>query len=103
MSGSKIVKQSRFTMRDAAREAGVSVATISRCLNSADQVSLETQEKVRQAMHRLQFEPNRLASSLKSNSSSMVGVVVPDITNPFFAGIIRSADRRHERESCQGT
>jgi LacI family transcriptional regulator len=86
------VKQSRFTMRDAAREAGVSVATISRCLNSADQVSLETREKVRQAMQRLQFEPNRLASSLKSNRSSMVGVVVPDITNPFFVGIIRSAE-----------
>ena len=92
MAGSEIARPGRLTMRDMAREAGVSVATVSRYLNSIDQLRPETRERVRQAMERLQFEPNRVASSLKSNRSSMVGVVVPDITNPFFVGIIRSAE-----------
>lgn len=77
------------TIRDVARRAGVSVATVSRVLNGANVVAEATRERVLQAIAELGFNPNAVARSLIKRQSRIVGVVVPDIANPFFAEVAR--------------
>jgi len=89
----EINRRLRYTVRDVAQEAGVSIATVSRVLNTPDSVSIKTQDKVHEAIKRLNYARNQVASSLRSSSSAMVGFVVSDITNPFFVRVIKSAER----------
>lgn len=78
-------------IREVARLAGVSVGTVSNVLNRPDKVSAETRERVAQVIARLDFVPNRGAADLRTGRSRMIGLVVPDITNPFFAEVARGA------------
>lgn len=74
------------TIDEVARHAGVSKATVSRVLNGVDgHVSKATIESVRSAIDELGYIPNRLAANLKQNRSMTVGLVVADVTNPFYA------------------
>lgn len=74
------------TIDEVARHAGVSKATVSRVLNGVDgHVSSATAEHVRNAIDDLGYVPNRLAANLKNNRSMTVGLVVADVTNPFYA------------------
>lgn len=77
-------------MVDIARLAGVSVATVSRVINGSDQVRPATAERVRRVIDELKFVPNGNASVLKQGKSSSYGLIIPDITNPFFPEFIRS-------------
>ena len=77
-------------MVDIARLAGVSVATVSRVINGSDQVRPATAERVRRVIDELKFVPNGNASLLKQGKSSSYGLIIPDITNPFFPEFIRS-------------
>jgi DNA-binding LacI/PurR family transcriptional regulator len=81
------------TMRDVAIKAKVSVATVSRAINKPNTVKPETLKKVHQAMKALEYTPNIIARSLKIKRSSMVGIIVPNILNIFFAQIIRGAEK----------
>lgn len=76
-------------MIDVAKLAGVSVATVSRVLVGNAQVSLETKQKVLKAMEELNYKPNKLARNLRKLESKTIVVVIPDISNPFFTGVIR--------------
>jgi LacI family transcriptional regulator len=78
-------------IREVAQLAGVSVGTVSNVLNQPDLVSERTRSRVRAAIDRLGFVPNRGAADLRSGRSRMIGLVVPDITNPFFAEVARGA------------
>ncbi len=81
----------RITIRDVAKMAGVSISTVSRVISSReDQPRNETQKKVMAAIRELHFVPNRLAAGLKGSKSQTLGVVVPNILNPFFTGVVRS-------------
>ena len=80
------------TIKDVAKYAQVSIATVSRVLNNNYPVSKETREKVLNAMKDLNFKPNSIARSLKNNITHLIGVVVPDISNPFFMDIIKGID-----------
>lgn len=86
------------TMRDVAAHAGVSAKTVSRVFNDDPHVLPETRERVREAMRELNYVPNVLATTFRAGRSSVIGVAVPDIVDPFFAGIARAVDdvaRRH--------
>lgn len=83
----------RSTIKDVAREAGVSVGSVSRVLNGLP-VSPGLRQKVEEARARLQYEPNSLARSMRTNSTGAVGFFVPDVANPLYGAIINSLDRR---------
>ena len=78
------------TIKEVARKAGVSTATVSNVLNDARKVRPETQKRVLAAARRLGYTPNTAARSLAAGRSSTLGLVVPDIGNPFFPEIIRA-------------
>jgi len=76
-------------MRDVARKAGVSVMTVSRALNDPDKVSKEMRLRVRAVVDEIGYVPNRLARSLSSNRSNVIGLIVPSIRNSLFAETIK--------------
>jgi LacI family transcriptional regulator len=77
-------------MRELAKLAGVSSATVSRVINGSNLVRPATAEKVRRVVEELKFVPNGSATTLKHGRSSSYGLIIPDITNPFFPEFIRS-------------
>lgn len=77
------------TMRDVARYAGVSVATVSRALDGSQLVTKKTVQLVQSAADVLNFVPNNSARTLKYGQSRVIGVVIPDLTNPFFSEFLR--------------
>lgn len=74
----------QVTVYDIAKEAKVSVATVSRVLNGTAPVKASTRAKIESIMNRHQFQPNALARSLSKRETGIIGVILPDITNPFF-------------------
>ena len=76
-------------IRDVAAYAGVGIGTVSRALNKTGYVSKETREKIEEAVRVLGYQPNELARNLYRNKSGMIGVVVPDLENPFFANFLK--------------
>jgi LacI family transcriptional regulator len=78
------------TMKEVAERAGVSVATVSYVLNDTRKVRPETERRVLSAAKDLGYSPNTAARSLVMGRSSMVGLIVPDIGNPFFPEITKS-------------
>jgi DNA-binding LacI/PurR family transcriptional regulator len=77
------------SIREVAKLAGVSNATVSRVINGSSLVTPETTQRVQQIIQELKFVPNRSAVLLKHGKSRIYGVVVPDITNPFFTEMVR--------------
>ncbi len=84
----------KVTIYDIAREAGVSVATVSRILTGSAPVSPATRQRVEVILEKHSFRPNRLARNLTYQRSMMIGVVLPDITNPFFSTVFAEMQRR---------
>lgn len=79
------------TLVDVAREAGVSLKTASRVLNGAENVSEKKVARIRAVMDRLGYRPNELARGLKSRKSAAVGMIVPNLADPFFSTAIQAA------------
>lgn len=79
------------TVEDVAREAGVSLMTVSRAMNGRPGLSAETRARVLQAAERLGYRPSRVARALASSKSSTLGIVLPDMANPFFAILAKAA------------
>lgn len=77
------------TIKDIAKAAGVSRATVSRVLNDSGYVKQETREKVLKAIRDLNYSPSAIARSLSTNKTNTIGVIVPEINNPFFGEIIK--------------
>jgi len=80
------------TIRDVAKKAGVSVATVSHVINGTRKVAPETEARVRRAMEALGYQPNAIAQSLRKRTTYAIGILVSDITNPFFATLVRGAE-----------
>lgn len=80
------------SIKDVAREAGVSIATVSRVLNDVDVVNEETKKKVQDAIKKLGYRPNIVARSLKTQKSRTIGIIIPDISNQFYPEIVRGAE-----------
>jgi len=75
------------TIYDVAREAGVSLATVSRVINNSPYVKPSTRQRVQETMERLGYEPNLVASALMTKRTRLLALLVPDISNPFFAEV----------------
>lgn len=80
------------TIYDVAREAGVSMATVSRVVNGNPNVKPTTRKKVLEAIERLGYRPNAVARGLASKRTTTVGVVIPDISGAFFAEVARGIE-----------
>lgn len=79
-------------IKDVAHEAGVSTATVSHVINETKFVSEETRHKVLQAIEKLNFYPNAHARTLASGRSNIIGLLVSDISNPFFPELVKSIE-----------
>lgn len=81
------------TIRDVAKRAGVSIATVSRVLNGGPHsIREETRRRVREVIAQLDYRPNALARGLLSRRSGTLGLLVPDIANPYYADILRGIE-----------
>jgi LacI family transcriptional regulator len=86
------------TILDVARRAGVSIGTVSNVIRGTARVSPELRKRVASAIHQLGYYPGRLAEPVRIKQTCMLGMILPDITNPFFPEIMRGAeDRAFER------
>src|SRR5215210_2035255 len=82
----------RPTIVDVAREAGVSPTTVSHVLNGTRGVAEPTRQRVQAAIERLNYEVNSLAQTLKGARSQTIGLLVTDISNPFFTSLVRGVE-----------
>ncbi|MCP4749873.1 MAG: LacI family transcriptional regulator [Proteobacteria bacterium] len=80
------------TQKDVAKKADVSIATVSRYINKVGYISPEVQARIRTAIKELKYKPNLVARSLKLSSSQTIGLIFPDINNPFFIGLVQNAE-----------
>ncbi len=85
------------TIRDVAQRAGVSIAAVSRALNESGYVSNEIKQRVHEAVQELHYRPHDSARGLKLHRTNTIGLVIADITNPFYAelaaGVLSSAKK----------
>ena len=77
------------TVRDVARAAGVSISTVSRALSVPDKVATETRDRVTAVAAELGYQPNRAAAGLRAGRTGAVGLLVPDLANPYFAAVAK--------------
>ncbi len=80
------------TIYDVAREAGVSMATVSRVVNHNPNVKPSTRQKVEDVIKRLKYRPNAVARGLASKKTTTVGVIIPDVTNLYFSSLAKGID-----------
>ncbi|MBN2981943.1 LacI family DNA-binding transcriptional regulator [Cohnella algarum] len=76
-------------IKEVAKKAGVSVATVSRVINNRGYISKETRRKVETAMRDLDYRPNQIARALLKNQTFFVGIIVPDSNHPFFSELVK--------------
>ncbi|MBD2869317.1 LacI family DNA-binding transcriptional regulator [Paenibacillus arenilitoris] len=87
----------KATIYDVAREAGVSIATVSKVINSKGKISEERRREIFAIMERLQYQPSVIASALTGKHTYTLGLLIPDIANPFFGEVARAVeDRGHQ-------
>jgi len=82
----------RVTMSDVAREAGVSLMTVSRVVNDKGEISPATRQRVLAVIERLGYRPSGIARGLATRHTSTLGLVIPDVSNPFFSEVARGAE-----------
>ncbi|MBU9724670.1 LacI family DNA-binding transcriptional regulator [Diplocloster modestus] len=87
------------TLKDIAEELGVSINTVSRALRDMPDISQETKDHVRETATRLGYHKNLAASRLRTNKSLILGMVVTDISNPVFSGMIKGVEKTCKRTS----
>jgi DNA-binding LacI/PurR family transcriptional regulator len=86
----RIPAVTHMNIKEVAKRAKVSTATVSRTINNSDKVKPATAERVRRAIEELNFYPNTHARTLVSGRSRMLGLIISDITNPFFPELVKS-------------
>ena len=82
----------KYSIKDIAKLSGFSVATVSRVINNNGRFSEETRKKVERVIKETGYQPNYSAKSLRMNKSLSIGILVPDITNPFFAEVVQKIE-----------
>jgi|YelNatPaOPRAMG01_1025707.scaffolds.fasta_scaffold55725_1 DNA-binding LacI/PurR family transcriptional regulator len=87
------MQKNRVNLKDVAKVAGVSVATVSRVLNNQTSIHDKTRTKVIQAINQLGYEPNRVAQRLRTESTQIFGLILSDVTNPFFTAVVQGIEK----------
>lgn len=87
----------RITLKDIAKISGVSIKTVSRVVNKEKYVSVETQEKISQILKEYNYIPNLAAKSLVSNRTDTIGLIVPNLENPFYSRLLRGVVQTAEK------
>lgn len=82
-----------ITIKDVAKRAGVAISTVSRVLNDQDRVSQETRDKVKKAADELGYVKNSIAASMKTGSTKLIVVAVPDLINEYYTDVIRGVEQ----------
>ena len=80
------------TLKDVARESGLTVTTVSRVLNNRGYISDDARRRVREAMEKLNYHPNEAARSLQKKMTNTIGVVVPSIRHPYFTSMVNEIE-----------
>ena len=86
-------KKRAVTIQDVAKKSGVSVSTVSRVLNSKDDVASSTQERILTVINKLGYTSNLAARSMRSHRKNLIGLVVPDIGFPYSIEIMKGVNR----------
>jgi len=86
------VKKKKTTIKDIANVLNISAAAVSKALHNDSRISEKTKENVRQVAKKLQYQPNHLASALRSGKSNLVGVIVPRTNSNFFSSVIQNIE-----------
>ncbi|GAB6137253.1 LacI family DNA-binding transcriptional regulator [Halanaerobaculum tunisiense] len=81
-----------LTIKDVAREAGVSYATVSRALNDHPDVNEDTKKRILKVANEIGYQPNDIARGLVNQETKTIGLLIPDITNPFFPEVARGVE-----------
>ena len=89
------------TLKDVARETGLTVSTVSRVLNNRGYISDAARKKVNAAMAKLHYQPNEVARSLSKKKSNTIGVIVPHIRHPYFAELISNLEAAAAKKKCK--
>lgn len=89
------------TIKDIAKKAGVSTATVSRIINGKGEASADTIQKVKQIISETNYRPNKLAKTLSQKSSNIIAIMVPNLTNPFFGELITAIDKEAAKHNIQ--
>lgn len=86
------MNKKKITIRDIAKESGVSVATVSRYINKVSYTSPKTQRKIQKVLEQFDYTPNAIARGLATQKSYTIAFVTPDISNPFFPELVKSIE-----------
>ncbi|MEH7014840.1 LacI family DNA-binding transcriptional regulator, partial [Neobacillus niacini] len=82
-----------ITIKDIARKANVSITTVSRVINQKSEgIGEATRKKVLEIIEELDYRPNRVARSMITNQTNTIGLIIPDIRNPFFPELVRGVE-----------
>jgi len=87
-------REKRVTIKDIAKVAGVTHGTVSRALNDSPLVKVETAKRIKRIAKRMGYRPDRIAQSLKRRRTKTIGLIIPDILNPFFATITHGVEEK---------
>jgi LacI family transcriptional regulator len=98
MKKQKTSKSKAASIYDVARESGVSVFTVSAVVNKKSHVGKNLRERVEDAIRKLNYRPNLVARSLAKQRTHTIGMMVPDIANPFFPAVVRGAEDAAQRQ-----
>lgn len=80
------------TLKELAKLLNISVSTVSKALNDSHEISENTKRRVNELADKLNYKPNRIAQQLKSNKTKTIGVILPTVTNPFFAEVLHGIE-----------
>ena len=80
------------TLKELAALLNISVSTVSKALNDSHEISENTRVRVKELATKLNYKPNRIAQQLKTNKSKTIGVILPTVTNPFFAEVLHGIE-----------
>ncbi|MCT1176979.1 LacI family DNA-binding transcriptional regulator [Pediococcus pentosaceus] len=82
----------KVSIQDIADKAGVSKTTVSKVINNTGNISISTQKKIHAIMSEFDYQPNRLAATLKTGHTKLIGILVPDIRNEFYSKIVKKCE-----------